>query len=119
MLQIAELRAAVLLVYRDAQQAQVAELAPNPPRKFVLAVHLGRNRRQFLLRKPAHSLAHQRDRLAQLKVQSFHIVSDYAGKVQVRSQFDANSRQNSNDWPGAIRDLEGRKEPILHLAGEN
>ena len=72
-LKVAQLRAAVILVYRDAQQPQLAQPPPDPPGKFVLAVYLRGNWRNLCLREFVHSVAHQRDGLAQLKIQSFHI----------------------------------------------
>jgi hypothetical protein len=70
MRQIAHARAAIGLGDGDAQQTQVAELAPQIHRKLICAVDLGRARSNFLLGKVAHGLAQSGDVFAELEVQS-------------------------------------------------
>ncbi len=70
MRQIAHARAAIGLGHGDAQQAQVAELAPQIHRKLIGAVDFGGARGNFLLGKVAHGLAQSSDVFAELEVQS-------------------------------------------------
>ncbi|OIQ66570.1 hypothetical protein GALL_518560 [mine drainage metagenome] len=77
---VAHAGAAVGLGHGHAEQAQVAELAPQVHRELVGAVDLGGARCDLLVRKVAHGLAQGSDVLAELEVQSgqLHGVSSVA-----------------------------------------
>ncbi|OIQ86770.1 hypothetical protein GALL_313590 [mine drainage metagenome] len=68
--QIAHAGAAVGLGHRDAQQSEVAELAPQVHRELVVAVDLGRARRDLGDGEVAHRVAHRVDVGAELEIKS-------------------------------------------------
>src|SRR5947199_8931732 len=76
--EVAHRRAAVLLVHRDAEGAEGAELAPEAGWKFVRAVDLGCARRDLLRGEVAHRLAQHVDRLAVVEAQVSH--SGWSGR---------------------------------------
>jgi hypothetical protein len=67
--EVAHVAAAVLLLHRDAEQAHVAELAPQVGREFVVAVDLGGARRDFLLAHLVNRVAQHVDVFAEAEVE--------------------------------------------------
>ena len=79
MLEIAEARAAELLLHRDAMDAERAELRPQVARKLVAAVDLVRARRNLRGRETAHAVAQHIGRLAQREIEANGEVGDHGG----------------------------------------
>ena len=76
-LEVAEARAAVLLLHRDAEQAQLAELRPQCARELVGLVDLGGDRRDLVGGEAAHAGAQLVGRLAEIEVERGKIVGDH------------------------------------------
>ena len=79
MLEIAHAGAAILLLDGDAEQAEVAELAPEVHGEFVRAVDLGRARRDLGAGEVGHALAQLVGGLAEVEVQDRIAVGDHGG----------------------------------------
>src|SRR6185369_1912278 len=68
-LEIAETGAAILLLDRDAVQAERADLGPEIARKLIAAVDFGGARRDLVLRKRIYRLADRIRGLAEIEVE--------------------------------------------------
>ena len=69
---VAEVGTAVVIAGSDAEHAEVAELAPQLPGKFVVLSDLRGVRRDFLFGKDTHCVAQHVDILAEVEVESEH-----------------------------------------------
>ena len=77
MLEIAEARATVFLLNRDAVQSQIAHLGPQLARKAVCLVDLGRDRRHLVVRKALDLIAQRVGGLAQAEIERRHRIGDH------------------------------------------
>ncbi len=77
MFEIAEARAAPLLLDRDAMQAELAHLRPELTREPVLAVDLLGQRRDPVLCETVHRLADRIGRLAEIEVEGTRGVGEH------------------------------------------
>ena len=75
--EIAEPRPAPLLLDRDAEEPELAELRPQLPRKAVGAVDLGGVRRDLVLGKSAHRVAQHVDVAAEAEIETGKAVLDH------------------------------------------
>ncbi len=69
MLEVAEAGSAIFLFYRDAVQAEGADLGPEVARKLVAPVDLGGARRDLVLREGVHRLANRVRGFAQIEIE--------------------------------------------------
>jgi hypothetical protein len=76
MLEIAEARAAILLLDRDAQQAEIAHLPPQIHRELVGRVDLGRARRDLVRGEALHAVAQHVGGLAEIEIERRILVGD-------------------------------------------
>ena len=68
-LEIAEARAAIFLLDRDAVQAERSYFGPEVARKLVAAVDFGRARRDLVLRERMHGFAYRIRGVAEIEVE--------------------------------------------------
>ena len=80
--EVAHRRAAVLLLDGDAEQAQVAHLAPEVGRKLVGAVDLGSARRDLVRGELPHGRAQHVDRVAVVEVDRGKVLHRHASRVK-------------------------------------
>ena len=76
-LEIAQARAAIFLLDRDAVQAERADLGPEIARKLIAAVDFGGARRDLVLRKRMHRLADRVRGLAEIEIEHPMRVGDH------------------------------------------
>ena len=106
-LEIAEPGAAVLLLHRDAVQAELADLGPQMARELVGLVDLGRQRRNLVGGEAAHARAQLVGRLAEIEIQGREIVGDHGRVSPCRLRSLASARAAPRQ--GVLRGPPGRR----------
>src|SRR5690606_19299534 len=75
--QVAEARAAVVFLHRDAMEAEFAHLRPEVAREAILAVDLRRQRRDFARGKGRDALAQHVRGFTKIEIQAWQAVGDH------------------------------------------